>query len=119
MGDYTIAGKNVMLDALGAVASHIAILNNAGTPAQIGDRIALEGWDAASDGEMDAQNLSGQTYVASFPVGEGVTVKYIALYSAGTDGTEYSRKDLGEDAEEFTNAGNFQIDSATLNLLMT
>lgn len=112
--EYTDAAKNLMLDALGAVITHIAIFDDAGTPAEIGTRVALEGWDSASGGEMDATPQSGESYVAEHNVPSSTTVTAVGLFSASSGGTEYARKEITP--EEFTNAGIFRITDLTLDL---
>lgn len=116
--DYDATAKNVMLDALGAVALRVALhtgdpgaANQAdnevsgGSPAYARQAIA---WNAASGGSMD-----DSTNGAVFDVPGGTTVSWISLWNtAGT--VRYLKKDVTDEA--FGAQGTYTVTDADLDL---
>jgi hypothetical protein len=116
--DYDATAKNVMLDALGAVCTRLALhtgdpgaANTAanevtgGTPAYARKAIA---WNAASNGAMD-----DSTNGAVFDVPAGTTVAWISGWNtAGT--VRYFKKAVTN--ETFGAQGTYTVTDADLDL---
>ena len=116
--DYDATAKNVMLDALGAVAVRVALHSGdpgaanaadneltGGSPAYARQAIA---WNAAAAGSMD-----DSTNGVVFDVPAGVTVSWISLWNtAGT--VRYLKKDVTDEA--FGAQGTYTVTDADLDL---
>lgn len=116
--DYDTTAKNVMLDALGAVLTRLALhtgdpggANSAtsevtgGSPAYARKAIA---WNAASGGSID-----DSTNGAVFDVPAGTTVSWITGWNtAGT--VRYFKKDVTD--EVFGAQGTYTVTDADLDL---
>lgn len=110
------AGRNVMLDALGAVATFMsahsafpATTGNelaGGTPAYARKAIA---WDAAAAGSMSDDGSSVVLDIES-----GDTVDALGLFSAVTAGTLYGGADVT--TEVFGAQGTYTLTSFTLSV---
>lgn len=110
------AGRNVMLNALGAVATFMsahsafpATTGNelaGGTPAYARKAIA---WDAAAAGSMDDDGSSVVLDIES-----GDTVAALGLFSAVTAGTLYGGADVTD--EVFGAQGTYTLTSFTLSV---
>ncbi len=89
-GYYSVAAKNLMLDALGAVAvyvsAHTASPGSTGTNECVGSTRQLITWASASAGSKSQTNT---------PVITGInvsdTVQFLGIWSAVTSGTYYGR----------------------------
>lgn len=113
---YTAAAKNLMLDALGAVAVYASLhtddpgTNGAnevtgGNPAYARKSIT---WNGADAGAMDDSNAP------EFDVPASTTIKYVGLWSADSGGTFY-----GSDAvtnEAFAAQGKYTLTDMDLDL---
>lgn len=88
---YSVAAKNLMLNALGAVAGFASLHDNdpgdnganeisGGSPAYARK---AHTWNSAASGSMDDSNAP------VFDVPAGKTVKYVGMWSAATSGTFY------------------------------
>lgn len=108
---YEDFGKNLMLDALGAVITHVGLLDeleaeiSGGEPAYARKAIT---WGVASSGEMVASNEP------VFDVPAGITVNKIIFMTAVSNGTKHAEADV--DNEVFTNQGTYTLTSITLDL---
>lgn len=100
--------KNLMLDALKAVATKAALYSGASTEVTGGDYARQTvTWGAASNGSIS------DTSIPAFSIPAGQTVDKVKLFNtAGT--TEYASFDVT--AETFTNAGTYTITDLTLDL---
>lgn len=110
-------GKNVMLDALGAVAVWASLHTadpgttgasevTGGSPAYARKAIT---WNAASGGALD--NNANPT----FDVPAGVTVSHYGLWSAVSGGTFYGGNALSA-SESFTGQGQYNMTDADITL---
>jgi len=108
---YETAGKNAMLDALGALITYVGLLDDEDTEITGGDpayaRKAIT-WSAADAGEMEASNQP------EFDVPASTTVSKVIFMSADSGGTKYAEADV--DDEVFTNQGTYTLTSVTLDL---
>lgn len=108
---YEDDGKNLMLDALGAVILYLGLLDETDTELSGGnpayERKSIT-WNAASGGSMGASNQP------VFDVPAGTTVSKVIFMSAITGGTKYAEADV--DDEVFTNQGTYTLTSVTLDL---
>ena len=108
---YETAGKNAMLNALGALITYVGLLDETdteitgGSPAY--ERKAIT-WAAADAGEMAASNTP------EFDVPASTTVSKVIFMSASVAGTKYAEADV--DDEVFTNQGTYTLTSVTLDL---
>lgn len=117
MAGLSPAGKNVMLDALGAVAvfasMHTADPGTAGTSEVTGGSPAYARksitWFAASAGDLD--NNANPV----FDVPAGTTVTHFGLWSAGSGGTFYGGGALST-AETFGGQGTYTLTDADVTL---
>jgi hypothetical protein len=111
--DYDAAAKNVMLDALGAVAVRVA-LHTADPGAGAANEVAGGGyarqvisWNAAAAGALD----NNANPVFSVPA--GTTVSWISFWNAaGT--VRYAKKDVTD--EVFGAAGTYTLTDADFDL---
>jgi hypothetical protein len=111
---YSALGKNVMLDALGALAVKAALYT--GDPGATGVSNEVAGgsyarktcaWSASDAGEMD---LNGSVV---FDVPGSTTVSFVGFWNTG--GTVfYGSADVTD--EVFANAGTYTLTGATLDL---
>lgn len=105
------AAKNVMLDGLGAVITHIGLANGGTELASGGDyaRQAVA-WDSASNGVLE------MTGTETFPVDGGSTVNRVILRTSGTigAGTDYGFAALTE--EVFGGDGTYELTALTITL---
>lgn len=115
--DYDATAKNVMLDALGAVCTRVALhtgdpggANQAllevtgGSPAYARQAIT---WNAATGGAMDDSN------VPVFDVPAGTTVSWISFWNtAGT--VRYAKKDVTD--EVFGGQGTYTLTDADFDI---
>jgi hypothetical protein len=111
---YSADAKNLMLDALGVVATKAALYT--GAPGATGIYNEVSGgsyarqtvlWNAADSGNM---NLDG---TATFSVPAGTTVAYVGFWN--TAGTTF----YGSEAvvsETFTGAGTYTLTDADLSI---
>ena len=109
---YKDAGKHAMLNALGALTTHVAAYtDDAGTTEVTGGTYARKAitWAAAADGAMAASNQP------LFDIPASTTVKAIGFMSAISGGTQYAFANVTDEA--FTNAGTYTLTAATLDLL--
>ena len=115
---YSNAGKNVMLNALGAVAVFASLHNGApgdnganevtgGNPAYARKGIT---WNAASAGAMD----DSTTPAPVFDVPAGTTVMYVGFWSALTNGTFYGFSDVTDEA--FAAQGTYTLTDVDFDL---
>jgi hypothetical protein len=111
------AGKNVMLDALGAVAVyaslHTADPGTSGTSEVTGGSPAYARkaitWNAAASGDLD--NNANPT----FDVPASTTVSYFGLWSASSGGTFYGGGALSA-SETFSAQGTYTLSDADVTL---
>lgn len=104
-------GKNVMLDALGIICTHMALYSDtAGTTEITGESYARKPitWNPAASG---AKSASG-SYV--FDVPAGAQVQAIGLCTAITGGTQHAFDDVT--AESFGGAGTYTVTSYSVSL---
>lgn len=111
---YSALGKNVMLNALGAVALRAALYT--GDPGAVGTANEVTGgsyarkacaWAAADAGSMA---LDGSVV---FDVPASTTISFVGFWNTG--GTVfYGSADVTD--ETFANAGTYTLTSATLDL---
>jgi len=113
---YSPTGKNLMLDALAAVAVFASLHDDApgddgsnevagGAPAYI--RIAIT-WNGAAAGNLDSSNTP------ELNVPAGTTVKYVGFWSAEAAGTFYGFADVTD--EVYGNQGTYTVTDADLDL---
>ena len=113
---YVAAAKNLMLDALGAVAVYVSLHTadpgtygsnevSGGSPAYARKAIT---WNSATAGSMDSSNTP------VFDVPASTTVAYVGFWSASTSGTFYGSGAV--DSEVFTNQGTYTLSDADLDL---
>jgi hypothetical protein len=113
---YSTAGKNAMLNALGALAGYASLHDgdpgdsgtneiSGGSPAYARKAIT---WNSASGGTMDDSNAP------VFDVAAGKTVKYVGLWSAATSGTFYGSDDVTN--ETFAAQGTYTLTDMDLDL---
>ena len=112
---YNDTSKNLMLDALAAVAVFVSLHDNdpgvagdneisGGSPAYIRKAIT---WNAASGGSIDSSNTPELDVPAT-------TVKYVGFWSAESGGTFYGSADATD--EVFASQGTYTITDADLDL---
>jgi len=115
MGSYTADGKNVMLDALGAVAVFAALFN--GDPSDAGTELSggtpayarkAQGWGSAAAGSMEDDGD------IAFDCPAGSTVNYVAWYTADTGGTLLAYDAVTE--ETFGSQGTYTLTQSLLDL---
>lgn len=113
---YSILGKNLMLNALGAAAIYVSLHSadpgesgtnelSGGSPAYARKSIT---WNAASGGSMDDSN------VPVFDVPASSTVSYVGFWSALTTGTFYGSANVTD--EVFSAQGTYTLTDADLDL---
>lgn len=110
-------GKNLMLDALGAVAVyaslHTADPGTSGTSEVAGGSPAYARkaitWNAAASGNLD--NNANPT----FDVPAGTTITHFGLWSASSGGTYYGGGSLSA-SESFTGQGTYNLTDADVAL---
>ena len=113
---YSDVGKDLMLDALGAVAVFVSLHDGApgdnganeisgGSPAYIRKAIT---WNASSGGSLDSSNAP------ELPVAAGTTVAYVGFWSAESGGTFYGFADVTD--EVFAGQGTYTVTDADLDL---
>ena len=113
---YSTAGKNAMLNALGALAVYASLHTaspgdngasevSGGSPAYARKAIT---WNAANAGSMDDSN------VPVFDVPASTTVAYVGFWSAVTTGTFYGYADVTD--EVFAAQGTYTLTDADLDL---
>lgn len=111
------AAKNVMLDALGAVVSHVSLHSAdpgasgtdelaGGSPAYSREAIA---WASAASGSM-SKTASDPV----FDVEGGDTVSYVGFWSASTAGTFYGSANVTD--EVYGGQGTYTLTAATISL---
>lgn len=110
--DYDTTAKNVMLDALAAVALRVALhsgdpgaANTAANELSGGSyaRQAIA-WNAASGGVLDASNTP------TFSVPAATTVSWVSIWNTAGS-VRYCKKNV--DDEAFTNAGTYVLQDGT------
>lgn len=109
--------KNLMLDALGAVAGfaslHVADPGAAGANEVTGGSPAYARkavtWNAADAGNLDSSNAP------VFDVPAGTTVSHFGLWSLATGGTFYGGNALSA-AEAFTGQGTYTLSDCDISL---
>ena len=108
---YEDAGKNLMLDALGAAGVYASLHIVAGTEVTGGTpayaRIAIT-YAAANAGSMAA---NGTLPVFNVPA---CTVASVGIYSASTAGTKYATIEVTN--EVFAAQGTYTVSAGTLDL---
>jgi len=113
---YSPAGKNLMLDALGAVAVFVSLHDGApgdnganeisgGAPAYIRKAIT---WNGAAAGSIDSSNAP------ELDVPSSTTVAYVGFWSAESGGTFYGFADVTD--EVFAAQGTYTVADADLDL---
>jgi hypothetical protein len=115
---YSTDGKNVMLDALGAVAVYASLHtadpgDNGANEVSGGDpAYARQGvtWNSAGSGTMD----DSTSPAPEFNVPGSTTVAYVGFWSADSGGTFYGAAAV--DNEVFTNQGTYTLTDADLDL---
>lgn len=113
MAGLSVTGKNLMLDALGAVAVfaslHTADPGASGTSELAGGSPAYARkaitWNAAASGNLD--NNANPT----FDVPAGSTITHFGLWSASSGGTYYGSGALSA-SEAFTAQGSYTLTDA-------
>lgn len=111
------AGKNVMLDALGAVAVYASLHTadpgttgasevSGGSPAYARKSVT---WNTAASGNLDNSNTS------VFDVPGSTTVAYFGLWSASSGGTFYGGGSLSA-SETFASQGQYTLSDADVTL---
>lgn len=105
--EYTTAGKNKMLDALGV--THVAAFNGdpEGAGSQVGSRASIT-WAAAAAGAIDSSNQP------AISITGGNSVDYLAFYDAATAGTLLAKKAIA--TETFGADGTLTVTDADLDL---
>lgn len=113
--DYDTTAKNVMLDALAAVALRVALHSGDPGAANAADNELSGGgyarqaiaWNAASGGSIDSSNTP------AFSIEAGDTVSWVSFWNtAGT--VRYAKKDVTDEA--FGGAGTYTLTDADLDL---
>jgi hypothetical protein len=113
--DYDITARNLMVDALAAVAVRVALHSgDPGTANQANNELSGGGyargtlaWNAASNGEA---TLNGNVDIS---IEAGDTVAWISYWnSAGT--VRYLKKDVTDEA--FGGAGTYRLNGTTTKL---
>lgn len=113
---YTTEGKNVMLDRMGVVATHMGLhtaVPSTGTPNEVtGGSPAYarkaNTWNAASAGNLDNSNAP------VFDVPGGTTVTHVGFWSAVSAGTLYAYAAVTN--ESFGAQGTYTATDADLDL---
>ncbi len=116
---YAVAGKNLMLDQLGASAvygsMHTANPGSTGASEVTGGSPAYARksltWNAASAGSKTLSNSP------TFDVPAGTTVAFLGLWSAPTGGTYYGYIDVTD--EVYAAQGTYQVTSGSIDLNAT
>lgn len=109
--------KNLMLNALGAVAGYASLHTadpgasgtgevTGGSPAYARKAVT---WNAAASSNLDSSNAP------VFDVPAGTTVTHFGLWSASSGGTFYGGQSLSA-SETFTAQGDYTLDDADVNL---
>lgn len=113
---YTVAGKNLMLNALRGVNPTTPITHVSAHSASPGETGANEigtrqpiAFNAASGGALD-----DSTNGAAIPVPGGSTVSHIGFWNGASGGTFLAWTDEAD--ESFTNAGTYTLTDADLDL---
>ena len=102
-------GKNLMLDELASVATHVALLDGSGVEISGGDYARQTiSFGSASNGAINATNQP------VFDVPAGATVARIALFSALTGGTKYTESNVTQ--ETYAGDGTYTVTSLEINL---
>jgi hypothetical protein len=113
---YSVAGKNAMLNALGALAGFASLHTadpgdsganeiSGGSPAYARKAVT---WNAASGGSMDDSN------VPVFDIPPATTVAFAGFWSLVTGGVFYAGSDVTD--EVFANQGTYTLTDADLDL---
>jgi len=110
---YKDAGKNAMLNALGALITHAALFTDdaatvevsGGSPAYARKAVT---WGAASGGSMSASNQP------LFDIPPGTTVKAVGFMSAVSGGTQYALANVVD--EVFAGQGTYTVTAVALDL---
>ena len=113
---YSDVGKDLMLDALGAVAVFVSLHDGApgdnganeiagGAPAYIRKAIT---WNASAAGSLDSSNTP------ELNVPAGTTVTYVGFWSAEAAGTFYGFADVTD--EVYAGQGTYTVTDADLDL---
>lgn len=113
----TNAAKNLMLDALGAVAVYVSL--HTADPSTTGASEVTGGspayarkastWNAAASGNLDNSNAP------VFDVPASTTITHFGLWSAATSGTFYGGNSLSA-SEAFTGQGTYTLTDADISL---
>lgn len=113
-GNPSVAGKNAMLDGLGAVAAYASL--HTGNPGATGTSEASGGspayarkaitWNAAAAGSK-----TSAAFTFDVPAG---TYTYVGLWSAATGGTYYYKIQLAS-SQVFASQGQLPITSITID----
>jgi hypothetical protein len=113
---YSSEGKNAMLNALAALATHVGLhtaVPSTGSPNEVtGGSPAYarkaNAWNAAAAGAMD----NSSTPV--FDVPAGTTVTHVGFWSASSGGTLYAYADVTDEA--FGAQGTYTLTDADMDL---
>jgi hypothetical protein len=105
-------GKNVMLDALGTVCTHMACYTDTGGATEVtGGSYARK---AATFSAAAAGSKALTTTLPVFDIPAATTVQSVGLCTAITAGTQHAF--IAVTAEAFANAGTYSITSGSLSL---
>lgn len=101
-------GKHVMLNALAAVATHVAAMDGPTSADESGTSRQSITWNAAAAGNLDSSNTP------AIPMPAASTVSYLGLFSAATAGTFYGS--VAVTSETFSSAGTYTVSDFDLPL---
>jgi hypothetical protein len=114
-GYYSVAAKNVMLDALGAVAvyvsAHTADPGSTGTAECSGSARQSVSWAAASAGSKVQANAPIITGIAIADA-----VQFLGLWSASTAGTYYGKIEVTPASASGGSTWSYETAAGTLDL---
>lgn len=105
------SGKNVMLDYLGTLCTHVALYSDAGGTTEIvGGSYARQSitWGAAAAGSKAITNQP------VFQIPAGATVATIGVVTASSGGTQHALFDATD--ETYGGAGTYTITSLSISL---
>jgi hypothetical protein len=113
---YTTEGKNLMLDALAAAATHVGLhtaVPSTGSPNEVSGGSPAYArkantWNAAAAGTLDNSNAP------VFDVPAGTTVTHVGFWSASSAGTLYAYAAVTN--ETFGAQGTYTLTDADLDL---
>jgi len=113
-------GRNIGLDAIGAVALRMQLFGDeeggVGTPVAIPDHQAAAQLETIAWSAADAGSMAMSTSEVVFEVPGGWTVTAISFRSEDGN-TEYGRDTLAEgDQETYSNDGTYTVTSASMSI---